>query len=514
MSPGGLLRPLRAAWAFLTLAASGALRWPGALWALLCRPVRLPRLSLPRPARFRPSVRRNGPMAQLFLAARLAWRELTDALTALADGVGRLGEPLVPAPVRFPAALLSYLLVVFALEAFILQAFSTQSATAPMHMVTARPPSEEEVRALASIEATMPSAFATAPDADVIMGNPSRFIPRFDAEPVLDELPDLAQYLPNSLLAMRHPAPERPEAYDSVRMAVVRSSVRMPIDQLAVHPLDRAGFLATATQTTRFKRLFAGQDAHNAAPRLLAQRPETAIAPPVTRLDRLRMLQRQHRRLGSLCALFESGVRGIFAIGFDPKGGTSYGKYQISSRKGAMDSFLKYLDRRAPSWSMRLRSSGPVDTGGTGGPMPREWKKIASEHPRLFERLQDDFIHTRYYSPSLNELRMRAGLDLDEHPEVVREVLWSTAVQHGPSGGASIFIKASRRAKMARGKPYATALLEEVFRERASRLARFPGRQRSALQARLRQERTMALGRLRTAATKTSALAGTMGRLL
>ena len=514
MSPGGLLRPLRAARVFLALAASDALRWSGAFWALLCRPVRLPRPAWPRPARFHAGARRRGPAAQLAQAARLARRELSDALTALSDGTGRLGEALVPALVRFPAALLSYLLVVFALEAFIIQTLSTQPATAPMHLATARPPSVEEALTLASIEATLPSAFATAPDADVIMGNPSRFIPRFDAEPVLDELPDLAQYLPNRLLAMRLPAPERPEAYDSVRMAVVRSSVRMPVDPQAVHPLDRAGFLATATQTTRFKRLFAGQNAHDAAPRLFAQRPETAIAPPVTRLDRLRMIQRQHRRLGSLCALFESGVRGIFAIGFDPKGGTSYGKYQISSRKGAMDSFLKYLDRRAPSWAMRLRSSGTVDTGGTGGPMPREWKKIASEHPRLFERLQDDFIHTRYYSPSLNELRMRAGLDLDDHPEVVREVLWSTAVQHGPSGGANIFIKASRRAKLAKGKSYAAALLEEVFRERASRLARFPGRQRSALQARLRQERTMALGRLRTAATKTSVLAEATGRLL
>lgn len=499
-------------------------RLPIVFWEFLCRPVSLPapnNFFKRRPTEGVPRSQRSGNLLrQLRLAMFLAGEELVPVLRTIANGLSRMGEALIPAPARFPVALFSYLLLVFALEAFIIQAFSPQ--TPPLHAIQATPQArieqhaDESGRMAANLQGTLPSAFSSSPGAPLLLGSQARFVAQYATEPHLDELPDIALHQPHRLMtvALATPAIELPP-YDSVRMVVDRSSVRMPVDARATHPLDRAGFLATATVTSRLKKLFATADTRYQSATMLAELPKTAIAPPLTRLDKLRMKQRTHRKLGTLCALFESGVRGIFAIGFDPKGGTSYGKYQISSRKGAMDNFLAYMDRRAPSWSMRLRSSGPANTGGTAGSMPREWKKIASEHPKLFERLQDDFIHTRYYSPTLNKLRMRAGLDLNDHPEVVKEVLWSTAVQHGPTGGANIFIKASRRAGSHADKSFAASLLEEVFRERAIRLSKFPGRQRSALQNRLRQEKSMALGRLRTtAATKTSAVAQNAGRFM
>ena len=52
--------------------------------------------------------------------------------------------------------------------------------------------------------------------------------------------------------------------------------------------------------------------------------------------------------LGSLAARFESGSDGVAAIGYDRHGGTSYGKFQLSSRAGTMDSFISFLSKESP----------------------------------------------------------------------------------------------------------------------------------------------------------------------
>ena len=44
--------------------------------------------------------------------------------------------------------------------------------------------------------------------------------------------------------------------------------------------------------------------------------------------------------LGSLSEKYESGGRGSSTVGYDSTGGTSYGKYQIASKVGAMDDYL------------------------------------------------------------------------------------------------------------------------------------------------------------------------------
>jgi len=88
---------------------------------------------------------------------------------------------------------------------------------------------------------------------------------------------------------------------------------------------------------------------------------------------------------GFLASHFESKGRNN-AIGYDQRGGTCYGIYQLSSRMGTMNTFLKYLDSRAPEWAARLRSAGPANTKGRDGGMPREWQRISKEAPEQFSR--------------------------------------------------------------------------------------------------------------------------------
>ena len=67
--------------------------------------------------------------------------------------------------------------------------------------------------------------------------------------------------------------------------------------------------------------------------------------------------------LGFISAQGESGSMGTSAIGYDEKGGTSYGKYQIASKTGTMDKFLDHLESVDPKAASMLRGSGPADTG-------------------------------------------------------------------------------------------------------------------------------------------------------
>lgn len=420
----------------------------------------------------------------------------------LSSAFQRALDMILPSHLRFPVALLFYLLLVFALEAVFLATFMPDDSRHDgLRAVAASRPyrdPDDVAEARSLVEACLPSAFGTPLSARQLTASPTTAFS--DPDPaVMDDRDEagILEAFTHPLLAINVLTPaEAPEVpFDSVRMVVDHSSQRMPVDHEALHPLDRAAFQAAATRKTRLASLFSRLSGPKLPGLNLASLPASAIAPPMSRLDKIRQSESRRSRLGSLCALFESGVRGIFAIGYDSKGGTSYGKYQISSRKGAMRNFIAYLDKRAPSWARRLRGAGRSNTGGVHGPMPGEWKRIASEHPRLFEKLQDDFIHNYYYSPTLNTVKLRAGLDLDAHPPVVREVLWSTAVQHGPSGGASIFIKANSRAKGHPGGNYAETLLKEVFRERERRLSKL-SKSLPGLRARLHQEMTLALNRL------------------
>jgi hypothetical protein len=67
---------------------------------------------------------------------------------------------------------------------------------------------------------------------------------------------------------------------------------------------------------------------------------------------------------------------------------------------------------------------------------------------------------------------------------VIREVLWSTAVHHGPTGGAKHLHHGQHACQTGQGD-FGKALLTEVYRERERRLAKVPLSQRNALRSRL-----------------------------
>jgi hypothetical protein len=246
-------------------------------------------------------------------------------------------------------------------------------------------------------------------------------------------------------------------------------------------------------------------DALSTIARLTGQQLPGQLAAPVIPLDKALTRNAEVQGLGSLAARFESGDKGAAAIGFDRTGGTSYGKFQISSRAGTMSRFLNYLSEQEPAWAERLRNSGPANTGSTKGRMPAEWAKIAAESPERFERLQTEFIKKDHYQPAREKIREMTGVDIEASKPALREALFSTAVQHGASGAARIFNEAidkflkkpeALQAAAPGAKSFEQALVSEVYNKRQNQFGGSTEAVRASVRGRLRQEKDMVLAML------------------
>ena len=224
-------------------------------------------------------------------------------------------------------------------------------------------------------------------------------------------------------------------------------------------------------------------------------RPEGAAGTQAARRSR-KSATAAETGMGRLSARFESGGDGIAAIGYDRTGGTSYGKYQIASRVGSMKSFLNFLDGEAPDIAQRLRKAGPADTGSRKGAMPDAWRAIAAEQPERFEELQEAFIRESHYRPALEAIVQRTGLEADSLSPAMREVIWSTAVQHGPAGAARIFDRADDVSGKPEDAAYERKLISNVYKIRAGQFGSSTAQVQQAVRNRFRQEQQLALNML------------------
>lgn len=204
---------------------------------------------------------------------------------------------------------------------------------------------------------------------------------------------------------------------------------------------------------------------------------------------------------GHLAARFESGPEGVAAVGHTPTAGTSYGTFQIASGTPTYANFIRYLKRTAPDLAARLSGKGPADTGGAEGAVPREWRRIATDDPRRFERLQYEFILATHYRPAVAEIFRQTGVDVSALSPASREVLWSTAVQHGAGGAADIFEAAidaikPRIVEERRVALFEKALIQEVYKRRLACWGQSPLVGRAAMTSRYGRELSLALALL------------------
>jgi hypothetical protein len=140
---------------------------------------------------------------------------------------------------------------------------------------------------------------------------------------------------------------------------------------------------------------------------------------------------RKWEHLGALSAKYESGGRASATVssGKGDPGGISYGSYQLSSKVGTAQ---KFVDQYYADWFH--------DTKPGSDEFSALWKQLAAERGPELAVYEHLFIADTHYQPFAVRLQKDLGLDLDKHSSALRDVAWSTAVQHG--SGNKIFHRA------------------------------------------------------------------------
>jgi len=142
--------------------------------------------------------------------------------------------------------------------------------------------------------------------------------------------------------------------------------------------------------------------------------------------------------LGAVAEKYESGGRGSGTVGWDKVGGTSYGKKQISSKAGAMTDFLKFLDKTGKGdVAKKLREAGiEKDTGSTSGKAVDAWKEVVASG--ALGDSENEWLG-QGYKQALKGLSDQSLQSRINGSRALQEMLFSTAVQHGPGGAMKIF---------------------------------------------------------------------------
>jgi hypothetical protein len=128
--------------------------------------------------------------------------------------------------------------------------------------------------------------------------------------------------------------------------------------------------------------------------------------------------------LGKLSEKYESGGRGpgTVSTGKGDPGGVSYGTYQLASKIGRADQFVK---RYYPDEFKGLK-------GGTDE-FTKKWKELAAKDPKGLHANEHAFIKETHYDPQVRKLVSDLKLDVTKRSAALRDVVWSVAVHHGPN---------------------------------------------------------------------------------
>lgn len=145
---------------------------------------------------------------------------------------------------------------------------------------------------------------------------------------------------------------------------------------------------------------------------------------------------------GSLSAKYESAGKSS-TIAYDSTGGWSYGKYQFvgggkTADGSSMQSFLATLEKTDPEAFAKLSSAGGFGGARSGSQAFKSaWKEMSSRPG--FQEAEAQNARTTLFTPAANAVKARTGLDVSQRSPAVQEVLFSTAIQHGPSGSGSLW---------------------------------------------------------------------------
>lgn len=144
---------------------------------------------------------------------------------------------------------------------------------------------------------------------------------------------------------------------------------------------------------------------------------------------------------GELSARYESrGGVGTVSSGVGDSGGVSYGTYQLATTRGTPGEFVDWAAEHYPQAHARLDGLTPGSAA-----FGQRWRELAAADPDGFGAAQHAFIVQSHYQPGVDRIVARVPeFTLAGRDDVVADVVWSTTVQHGAGGAATVFANALR----------------------------------------------------------------------
>src|ERR1051325_475561 len=163
--------------------------------------------------------------------------------------------------------------------------------------------------------------------------------------------------------------------------------------------------------------------------------------------------------LGILSAKYETGGRGPGTVssGAGDPGGVSYGSYQMATKTGTVKRFVTQSDF---PWLRDFQNLLPGSADFSAC-----WKRIATSQTDAFQNCQHEFIKRTHYDPLASKILSDDALDVNTRRSTLQNVVWSTAVQHGP--GTPIVHRACATLSCKPADPqYDEQLIRAIYAER------------------------------------------------
>lgn len=206
----------------------------------------------------------------------------------------------------------------------------------------------------------------------------------------------------------------------------------------------------------------------------------------------------QSAELGSLSAKYESAKAGAIAIGNDSGGGFSYGTYQIATKPGTFGEYMNFLKTKNPDLHQQLQQAGGTRAATAGTQeFKNTWRSLMRDNED-FIKTQHDFIQASHYDPQAAKIKNSTGVDINQRSKALRDVLWSSSVQHRN--------RASTLFKNAIADLGASAsdedIIRHVYRGRAGYLSKLTPREQASVMSRYRNEQKDALSMLQSERTQ------------
>ena len=132
--------------------------------------------------------------------------------------------------------------------------------------------------------------------------------------------------------------------------------------------------------------------------------------------------------LGKLSERYETGGRGpgVVSTGAGDAGGASYGSYQMTSKPGG-GTVARFVAQ--PDFPFRSKFAGLTPGAAQFSAV---WKQLAQTNRDEFQNAQHDYIKRTHFDPLVNKVMNENGVNILTRSNALQDVIWSTAVQHGP----------------------------------------------------------------------------------